>query len=672
MRTRLSLRRSRAALPDSHARPRPEASQPPLVPSLRAVAYLRRWARRLLAGALTACLGVGLAGCGGGGAEEERAPAAALRLDGPAAVTQTIGPTGGTLVTTVADGTTYTLTVPPRALRSATVITLAPIAAIADLPAGVSLAGGAHLTPDGQRFDLPVRLEVVLAAAPARMPVPFAYSGELQQRHLYPATLTGRTISFEIVHFSGYAALNGVLGDLLGYFPAPSGRGDRALQELVDASLLGLDAPQARDAAMRDALQGWFDDFIKPEVTALVGRSDYDFDAFLVPNGRVTQLASELRTFGVAVSFALLEATTFDSIVAVRDRFQLEVLVAARRAIDLSTAGCSTFPDHAVVLIAPDILAWQELAQLNGVGEFEQSLRRQAVLDALCVKPVYASPDGVGLAADIQPGQTALLTVRAGYAINGGPPRFDLPMAISTAGRSNVSPSERQTFEIGAGQAHAQLFQWHAATDSMLIDVSACFAEPLLAEVCQRAFVVRSTPDEPSPPPPPPPPPPAPPGTCPSYRVSAGADLATGGDWSTGAVLPHDGVRGGSMRRNLEPILSTTSGTIRAVGVLHFMVDASLTDTPTGLFGGRAFWRADGSGVGTLLVNAARRALAVDGSNRTFAEQPFAVRHGEVMRLELDVTIDAGTSGLVQMTDTQGVVFFDLPDTLKLRLITCP
>ena len=30
-----------------------------------------------------------------------------------------------------------------------------------------------------------------------------------------------------------------------------------------------------------------------------------------------------------------------------------------------------------------------------------------------------------------------------------------------------------------------------------------------------------------------------------------------------------------------------------------------------------------GSGVGTLMVNAARRALAVDGLNRTFAEQPF-------------------------------------------------
>jgi hypothetical protein len=674
MRTRLSLRRSRSALPQSDASRRPEASQSPLPPSLRAVAYLRRWTGRLLAGGLTACLGVGLTGCGGGGAAEP-APTAALRLDSPATVTQTMGPSGGTLVTTAADGNTYTLTVPPRALRSATVITLAPIAAIGDLPAGVSLAGGAHLAPEGQRFDMPIRLELVLAAPTASAPAPFAYSGELQRRHLYPATVTGRTIAFEIVHFSGYAALNGVLGDLLGYFPAPSERGDRALQELVEARLLGLDAPQARDAAMLEALQGWLDDFIKPEVTALVGRPDYDFDGFLGPNGRVTQLASELRTFGVAVSFALLEATSFDAIVALRDRFQLEVMVAARRAIDLSSAGCSAFPDHAVVLIAPDILAWQQLAQLNGVVEFEESLRRQTVLDALCVKAVYASPDGVSLAADIQPGQTGLLTVRAGYSINAGPARFDLPMVISTAGALNVSPSERQTFEIGAGQVHAQPFQWHAATDSMLIDVSACFAEPVLAEVCQRAFVVRSTPDAPPPPPPPPPPPAQPPaGTCPSYRVTAGMNTATGSDWSTGAVLPHDGVRGGSMRRNLEPIMSTTSGTIRAVGVLHFRVDASFTDTPGGVFAGRAFWRTSGggSGVGTLMVNAARRALAVDGLNRTFAEQPFAVRHGEVMRVELDVTIDAEPSGFAQMTDTSGVVFFDLPDSLKLTLITCP
>jgi hypothetical protein len=429
-----------------------------------------------------------LAACGGGGGDEPTLTAAApLQLDSPKAVTANVGVAGGSLTTTGTDGTRYTLTIPAHALRKDVAITLTPIAALGDLPAGASLAGGAHFGPEGQTFDVPVMLTVALAAAPARRPLPFTYTGNLQHPRRYPATVSGSTLTFEIVHFSGYGALAASLGDALGFFPPPSERGDQALQALVDATLLGLE-PAVRDAAMRSALQGWLGDFIKPEVAALAALTAYDLDTFM--SGRVARLANELRAFAVALKFALFEGSV-DAFVEVQNAFQIEAVVAARKAIDLSTAGCPSLPNQAVLLIAPDILAWQELAQQTDATVLDESLERAAVLQALCVQPAFDAQDGVGFPADIQSGQQGLLTARAGYSINGGPVRFDLPMLVGSTGTTNVTPGTPEAVETGAGQTYARLFQWHGGTPSMRIDVSACFAEAALREVCKSQFVVR-------------------------------------------------------------------------------------------------------------------------------------------------------------------------------------
>jgi hypothetical protein len=379
--------------------------------------------------------------------------------------------------------------VPARALRALTSITLSPIASIEDLPPGASLAGGAHLTPEGQRFDVPVTLEILLANAPSRTAVPFSYAGELLQRHRYPARVAGRSIDFEIVHFSGYAVLSAVLGDALGYFPAPSERGDRALQEMVDAGLVGLE-PAARDSARRSALQGWLDDFIKPEVAALAALSAYDLDAFM--SGRIGRLANELRIFAVALKFALLEGSA-DAFVELQNAYQLEAAFAARKAIDLSNAGCSAVPEQAVLLVAPDILAWQQLAQQADATVLDESLGRQQVLQALCVQPVFDPQNPVTFAAEA-PGQGAPLTARVGYSINDAPARFDLPMLVSSLGTSNVTPNTLDSVEVGAGQTYARLFRWNATAPSMRIDVSACFGEESLHELCKAQFVVRGAP----------------------------------------------------------------------------------------------------------------------------------------------------------------------------------
>jgi hypothetical protein len=609
---------------------------------------------------LALALGAGIAACGGGGAPESP-PASPLRLETATAVTQSIGPSGGTLTTTAADGTVYTLSVPAKALRALTSITLSPIASIEDLPPGASLAGGAHLTPEGQRFDVPVTLEILLANSPSRTAVPFSYAGELLQRHRYPARVAGRSIDFEIVHFSGYAVLSAVLGDALGYFPAPSERGDRALQELVDAGLVGLE-PAARDSARRSALQGWLDDFIKPEVAALAALSAYDLDAFM--SGRIGRLANELRTFAVALKFALLEGSA-DAFVELQNAYQLEAALAARKAIDLSNAGCSAVPDQAVLLVAPDILAWQQLAQQADAMVLDESLERPAVLKALCVQPVFDPQNPVTFVAEA-PGQSAPLTARAGYSINDAPARFDLPMLFTSAGTSNVTPSNFEDAEVGAGQTYARLFQWNAATPSMRIDVSACFAEESLRELCTAQFVVRGAPS-----------------TCPLYEVTVQGvtdtshnffENATTGFSQTGAYGA--ATLGGNMALSLT---SAYAGTSTARGTLVYVVEAA--GAPGSAFDVEWVWSGTsdihlaGSCSATLTVGAVTRSFTVTttGSDSRFGTRefklPMSVRHGDTLSVRLDASCTS--PGMLVNANIGMVMQPPGRDDVKFKPVTC-
>jgi hypothetical protein len=435
------------------------------------------------------------AACGGGGsAGGEPAATSPLGLDAARSVTQTVGRAGGTLSTTGADGSVYTLTVPPRALRSATSITLAPIAAIGDLPTGVTLTAGAHLTPEGQAFDMPVKLEIALARPPSSAPIPFTYAGTLTQRRLYPATLSGKSIQFEVVHFSGYAALLGtphfaIVHDPNSYLPTPGAAGDQALQALVDASI-GLQG-DPRAAAMRAALRGWLDNVIKPAVVAAHVITSVDVN----PAGStsalltLTRLRSEMQVFNVALKWAVisgggdLDAIAFDSKVAARD--------AARHAIPLMNAACSSF-NAAYFLAVPDVFAWQQIALETGATTLDATLQRSAVLDELCVQVAYDPNGGTDFPTGIHPGQTGTLGVRAGYSVNGGPVRFDLPMFVVLTGASGVTPSGLLApFAVAAGATLQRQFLWEPSTTEMRIDVDTCLADELLREICQQAFVVR-------------------------------------------------------------------------------------------------------------------------------------------------------------------------------------
>jgi hypothetical protein len=116
-----------------------------------------------------------------------------------------IGPVGGTVAATAADGSTFTLTVPANALIGQTVITLTPLASIAGLPFSGGLVTGVDVQPHGLRLQRPATLAFAPASPVATgSQAPFAYAAGGRDMHLYPLAADPARLEMQLMHFSGY------------------------------------------------------------------------------------------------------------------------------------------------------------------------------------------------------------------------------------------------------------------------------------------------------------------------------------------------------------------------------------------------------------------------------------------------------------------------------------
>ncbi len=130
-----------------------------------------------------------------------------VTADQARAATKAVPPGGGTLTATGADGTVYSLTIPPGALPLETTITMTPIVSIAggDLPDGSLF--GVDLQPSGLRLyefaDLSITPPQLSATANV---AGFSYEGAGDDLHQYPAALDAGRILLHVIHFSGAGA----------------------------------------------------------------------------------------------------------------------------------------------------------------------------------------------------------------------------------------------------------------------------------------------------------------------------------------------------------------------------------------------------------------------------------------------------------------------------------
>jgi len=116
----------------------------------------------------------------------------------------TLGPGGGEVAATGADGTRYVLAIPPGALASEAQIGVTPIARFSGLPFS-GKAVGAEMTPDGQQFLSDVTLTITTTKALPAKSVGFGYGNTTRVMEVQKPTGSGRTRVLRIRHFSSGA-----------------------------------------------------------------------------------------------------------------------------------------------------------------------------------------------------------------------------------------------------------------------------------------------------------------------------------------------------------------------------------------------------------------------------------------------------------------------------------
>lgn len=145
-------------------------------------------------------------------------PAGGGNLDSDRAVTESIGPGGGAVQATDADGATYNLNFPAGALTSSTAITVTPFKAAATGNAMTPLGNGVQLSPSGLEFDVPVSVTVSLPEAPGPdIPILLHRTGnELGEMLL--ASVNGNDLTAEIRHFSEVTPVGATLQQILDHW----------------------------------------------------------------------------------------------------------------------------------------------------------------------------------------------------------------------------------------------------------------------------------------------------------------------------------------------------------------------------------------------------------------------------------------------------------------------
>lgn len=274
--------------------------------------------RALVAGLVGACL---LFACGGPDGPGGPGLNVGVTLDQPRSQATTVPLGGGTLEATAADGTHYTLTIPPDALLEPTSITMTPVMGLSGSPVTGSATLGVHLAPDGLRLHQPATLLIEPLGGPAVEAMSFAYAGSGAGFHGYPLGLSIDELRFDLMHFSGYVVVLGpaieVSTPYEDYQPTDwEGEYEHALQELVnaqrDAHLRGEEGDPQFAEKLEALLGGYFDNAIAPLLQSIAS----DCGAVKAHADKVIAWSRQTQLFGLGESFEGENAEIWESIVS--------------------------------------------------------------------------------------------------------------------------------------------------------------------------------------------------------------------------------------------------------------------------------------------------------------------------------------------------------------------
>ena len=414
-----------------------------------------------------------LTGCGSdtGGDVELRGPAVSPILDTERESSVSIGPEGGTVMATAADGTEFVLSIPVDALIEETEIALTPIIGIDDLPMSGGFIAGAQFEPSGLELFRTATLRVTQPAAPSlgtdEVLAGFVYDGSGENLGLALTEATGSSFTVPVNHFSGGGG--GAANPKQLEAASTPGSANAFTARLLDAIL----AKDAEDA--ESILREWYQTLVKPRLQAAVSndaaleRALNEYRRWLNAEGAVP--------LPIDVSALLSEGQDLAA-----DAFR-EAIV---RANDLCERNAS-FEE------AEEVLRWQRRAEsvLPVDVLLQDNLDRSAVLADLCVQVVFESTSFPQSPVVAQP---ALLEAVFGFAFGNGPTEFSSNM-VAFILATGAAPAGATEFTDENGRVALML-----APDggSVSIEVEACVGNggfnsgPLVAGlVCQTAFIVR-------------------------------------------------------------------------------------------------------------------------------------------------------------------------------------
>jgi hypothetical protein len=226
---------------------------------------------RALAAAAAAFAILGLSACGSDGdGEEAQGPSISPVLDTERESSATLGPQGGAVSATGADGTEYTLTIPADALIEDTEISLTPILSIDDLPMSGGLVAGVHFEPSGLELFRTATLSVTLPSAPAvgagEALAGFLYDEDGENLALALTEAVGSSFTVPVDHFSGAGSGAANPGELSA--ASTPGSPNDYIAQLVGA--IQDDDTEEAESILRE----WYETRVKPRLQAGVSNDE--------------------------------------------------------------------------------------------------------------------------------------------------------------------------------------------------------------------------------------------------------------------------------------------------------------------------------------------------------------------------------------------------------------
>ena len=145
---------------------------------------------------------------------------------------------GGSVTTTGADGTVYTLDIPSDALLNETTIGLTPVTRITGMPFGGEQPHAVQLSPDGlSLFNFAILTILPAEEIPLEEQIFFGYLGEGSDLVLAAPVVDSSEIKFNVLHFSGNGITRGIRADLEGVRERLGGDAERRLQSAIGETL---------------------------------------------------------------------------------------------------------------------------------------------------------------------------------------------------------------------------------------------------------------------------------------------------------------------------------------------------------------------------------------------------------------------------------------------------